>query len=193
MNDAKKFLAMIEHPALDLLNTVSKVEGELVDALNSDDDVQRWLATMGFPVAGRMKLERLELLRAARRLRGLVRSAVEARSAGEDVDCRALNSFLAKGESRMRLTLGRDQSLRAERYWGGETAEQILGPIAEAAAELLASGNFNLIRRCEDQTCVLWFYDRTKAHRRRWCSTATCGNRNKIAAFRERQRQGLAQ
>jgi len=58
---------------------------------------------------------------------------------------------------------------------------------AEAAAELLAEGDFELIRRCESESCVLWFYDRTKSHRRRWCSMASCGNRHKVAAFRSRR------
>ncbi|MEQ1718679.1 MAG: CGNR zinc finger domain-containing protein, partial [Hyphomicrobium sp.] len=29
-----------------------------------------------------------------------------------------------------------------------------------------------------------------KGHRRRWCSQTMCGNRAKVAAFRERQRLG---
>jgi predicted RNA-binding Zn ribbon-like protein len=42
------------------------------------------------------------------------------------------------------------------------------------------------VRRCEGVDCVLWFYDRTKAHRRRWCSMEGCGNRAKVARFRSR-------
>ncbi|MDX3854896.1 CGNR zinc finger domain-containing protein [Streptomyces sp. AK02-01A] len=35
---------------------------------------------------------------------------------------------------------------------------------------------------------LLWFYDRTKSHRRRWwwCSMETCGNRTKVRARRSR-------
>jgi predicted RNA-binding Zn ribbon-like protein len=71
----------------------------------------------------------------------------------------------------------------------GRTPEQWLAPVAKAAAELLAGGYFELVRRCEDRDCVLWFYDRTKSHHGRWCSMAICGNRNKVAAFRQRQQQ----
>jgi predicted RNA-binding Zn ribbon-like protein len=66
------------------------------------------------------------------------------------------------------------------------TPEQLLMPVALSGAELLASGNFDLVRACESAECVLQFYDRTKSHRRRWCSMATCGNRHKVAAFRAR-------
>ena len=65
----------------------------------------------------------------------------------------------------------------------------MLGPVAEAAAELIANGDFSLIRRCENPQCVLWFYDRTKAHVRRWCSMAACGNRHKVTAYRGRKRR----
>jgi CGNR zinc finger len=60
--------------------------------------------------------------------------------------------------------------------------------VALAAAELLANGDFDLVRTCESDDCVLHFYDRTKSHRRRWCSMATCGNRAKVQTFRARQR-----
>jgi predicted RNA-binding Zn ribbon-like protein len=35
----------------------------------------------------------------------------------------------------------------------------------------------------------MWFYDRTKGHRRRWCTSTGCGNRAKVAAFRARASQ----
>jgi predicted RNA-binding Zn ribbon-like protein len=34
---------------------------------------------------------------------------------------------------------------------------------------------------------VLFFYDTTKNHARRWCSMAFCGNRHKVAAHYRRQ------
>ena len=78
--------------------------------------------------------------------------------------------------------------MRIEKVRRKDTAEAILGPVAEAAAELLARTDFELVKRCEDETCVLWFTDRTKSHRRRWCSMLLCGNRHKVAAYRRRLR-----
>ena len=75
--------------------------------------------------------------------------------------------------------------------FAADTAEQLFVPLAEAAAELLACGNFDLVRKCEDNKCVLWFYDRTKSHKRRWCSMAICGNRAKVAAHRKRPKRGI--
>ncbi|MFI4982934.1 MAG: CGNR zinc finger domain-containing protein, partial [Nevskiales bacterium] len=61
-------------------------------------------------------------------------------------------------------------------------------PVAEAVASLLAQGDFTLVRTCESSDCTLWFHDHTKSHRRRWCSMAQCGNRQKVAAFRARRK-----
>lgn len=48
----------------------------------------------------------------------------------------------------------------------GESAQQP-GPVAEQAADLLVNGDFSLVRECKHPDCTLWFYDLTKAHRRR--------------------------
>ncbi len=66
---------------------------------------------------------------------------------------------------------------------------QLLGPVAEAAADLLCYGNPAYVKKCENPDCVLYFYDGTKNHSRRWCSMKACGNRTKVAAFYERKRQ----
>jgi predicted RNA-binding Zn ribbon-like protein len=185
----QEFLWIGDHPALDLLNTVSKVDGQLVDALGTDDDVRRWLAKAGFAVGENVNPRPMALLRAAQRLRQIVRTAIEARKSGKRVDEKPLNEFLSSCESHLALTAAPDKSLKMERLWNAERAEAFLAPIAEAAAELLANGDFQLVQVCHDAECVLWFYDRTKSHHRRWCSMASCGNRNKVAVFRKRHQQ----
>ena len=57
----------------------------------------------------------------------------------------------------------------------------------EAAADLACNADFRLIRACNGRACTLLFLDRTKAHGRRWCSMAVCGNRAKAAAHRARK------
>jgi predicted RNA-binding Zn ribbon-like protein len=176
-----------DHPALDLLNTVVMVDGALVDQLQADRDVVQWLAAVGAGVETDAATPK-NLVGAARRLREILRGAVACRKSGKAVDVAPINEFLARGESSLVLSPGPRKKLTVERRWAGGTAEQVLAPIAEAGAELLATGDFELVRRCESADCVLWFYDRTKSHRRRWCSMASCGNRHKVAAFRERQK-----
>lgn len=73
-----------------------------------------------------------------------------------------------------------------KRRW--RSPESLLLPISRAIADVICDEDFGLIRACEGHACTLMFVDRTKSHRRRWCSMAVCGNRAKQAALRERQR-----
>ncbi len=65
----------------------------------------------------------------------------------------------------------------------------LLYPIAHSASELLCEKNQSFVRRCENPNCVLYFYDTSKNHSRRWCSMSTCGNRIKVAAHYKRRRK----
>ena len=177
-----------EPPALQILNTVPLVDGELVDALQSDNDVLQWLAQAGWPVAKEpSSLRPSSLLSAARKLRETIRTLIERRKAGKRLDVSALNEFLSESRSYLELVPEKNGSTQLIRRWKRRTPEEILAPLAEAAADFLTTADFDLVRRCESEDCVLWFYDQTKSHRRRWCSMATCGNRHKVAAFRKRQ------
>ena len=177
-----------DHIALDLLNTVLRVKGQLVDTLQTDESVLDWLrgAGQGVPSRERRAFPPGALVSAARKLREVVRDAIHKRKSGKPVNVRALNGFLADGLSHLSLVSQKDGSIRLERQWKTNSAELLLAPLAEAAADLLANGDFDLIRKCSSDDCVLWFYDRTKSHHRKWCSVSACGNRSKVAAFRQR-------
>ena len=65
-----------------------------------------------------------------------------------------------------------------------------LWPIARAASDVLTSDADRAhLRECADDTCAWLFVDRTKNHSRRWCDMNTCGSRNKVRDFRERQKR----
>ena len=184
-----RVLFLAGHPALDFLNTRMRVNGELVDFLQGNEDVLGWLERAGFPVA-RMRPDKapISLVDAARTLRESIRSLVEKRRAGRRGDPSVLNRFLAQAQSHPRLVWNKPRSPAIDRVRRQDTPAGILGPVAEAAADLLATADFSLVKRCEDETCVLWFSDQTKSHHRRWCSPALCGNRHKVAAYRKRRR-----
>ena len=65
---------------------------------------------------------------------------------------------------------------------------KILVPIAESMADLLCYGDLSYLRKCERDDCILYFYDTTKNHKRRWCSMAICGNRAKAAKFYQKKK-----
>lgn len=173
--------------ALDFLNTRVRVGGAVLDLLQTDEDVRSWLAQAGLPAPKAvLRSEPLSLLRAARLLRENIRSLVEKRKSGRRGDPTVLNRFLAQGRSYPQLLWDRAHSLTLRRVSQRDGDNAVLAPVAEAAAVLLATADFSLVKRCEGETCVLWFLDRTKSHRRRWCSTKVCGNRHKVAAYRKR-------
>ena len=179
---------LADDPVLDMLNTLANIDATPWDFWKTDADVARWLVRLEWVEEGRIPgFEEGALLNAARTLREVIRELVAARKNGEAGNPAALNGFLRKAVSHPQLVWPASGAPQLERQRRQQTAEQFLSPIAEAAANLLVAGDFNLIRRCEHPECILWFYDRTKAHKRRWCSMALCGNRHKVAEFRKRK------
>jgi len=170
-----------DHPALDLMNTVALGK----ESWHSDADVMNWLKDAGFAAGGKAPHG---LLETGRKLREIVRGLVHARKHGHKLDVAPLNALLAHAQRHLALHAHADGSVTLETHYAADTPERLLAPLAESAAQLLAEGDFGLIRKCEDHECTLWFLDRTKSHRRRWCSMALCGNRNKVASFRQRQK-----
>jgi predicted RNA-binding Zn ribbon-like protein len=166
-----------------------RINEDIVDILESAEDVFAWLkrAEVLVPATDCTPISE-PLLNSARRLRESIRELVEKRKAGEKGDPLVLNTFLAESQSYPQLIWSKANRLTMERVRAQETFESILAPIAEVAADLLTTADFRLIKRCEDESCVFWFYDLTKSHRRRWCSMELCGNRHKVASYRARRR-----
>lgn len=178
-----------DHPALNFINTLHMVGSELTDTWQSDEDVAAWTVREGLrDTLPSMTWPGGALLGKARNLRELARKAVEARKANKKLPLDDLNGFLEHSVSHCVLSAKSRINLHFDRVYGQKTVEQYLAPVVESVGELLSHADFDLVRHCEGERCVLWFYDRTKAHRRRWCSPQACGNRAKVAAFRARAR-----
>lgn len=182
-------LLLADHPALDLLNTRMVVEGQRRDLLDSDADAALWLEQIGFGPATDITAGDGQLLAGVRKLRECIEPLIAARLENRAADPSALNAFLQGAVPQLVWEEAGGPVL--DRFRQGDVNRQRLGRLAYAAAELLAEGNFELVRKCESPDCSLMFYDRTKSHKRRWCSMALCGNRHKVAEFRKR-RQGVA-
>jgi predicted RNA-binding Zn ribbon-like protein len=67
----------------------------------------------------------------------------------------------------------------------GSGLEQVFWPITRSAAELLTSDDISRVGECGGRECGWLFLDTSKAGRRRWCSMALCGNREKARRHRE--------
>jgi predicted RNA-binding Zn ribbon-like protein len=191
-----------DHLALDFLNSIASPKGVPVEWLRDGRDLVDWLeqANVIAPdVAARLRRPNDQraldgVAARAREFRDWLREFV-TRHKGKPLTTAAakalgpLNELLAGDTSYPVVEAGGgEQALRLRRVRRSEGPDELLRPIAEAAADLVCSVDFRLIRACEGSPCTLVFLDRTKAHSRRWCRMAVCGNRAKAAAHRARQR-----
>ncbi|MDX6282814.1 MAG: hypothetical protein QOH03_3885 [Kribbellaceae bacterium] len=113
-----------------------------------------------------------------------------------DASAGQLNELLEATRAAPRLTRPsppRDLTQDRETPWhlhfatpGVSMAGGWLAEFATAAAMLLGSPEYELLRRCGAERCDLLFLDATRNHTQRFCSTA-CQNRTKVAAFRARE------
>lgn len=67
--------------------------------------------------------------------------------------------------------------------------DHVLYNIVYSIIHTLDSISINRIRKCEHQECSLYFVDKSKSGKRRWCSMELCGNRKKAAEFYARKKK----
>lgn len=197
----QSFLWLGNLPCLDLVNTEVVSDGVPVDKLASFSDLLAWLREAGLvteqvvrPVRDRVvgRTEASATFRQALALRSSLRRMAERLTAGKgptDEQLEVINRVLSERPTHPKLVRragGFTLALVPER----DSAMQLLAPLAESAAWLLAEGDLSLLRHCENPKCVLYFYDTTRNGSRRWCSMAGCGSRAKAAAYYQRQRDG---
>jgi predicted RNA-binding Zn ribbon-like protein len=196
--DAESLVGLGDHPVLDFINSTATPVHERIELIGDGQGYLRWLELAGLISAGERETLRSrftpgDLDRAAVAAVGLrewLRPLMARWADGDpavpsDEQIAYLNAMLAAAREHPELARADgDLALTSRRDWA--SPEALLALPAEAAADLFAHGDRSLVRNCEDPTCTLWFYDRTKAHQRRWCSMAICGNRAKARAHRAR-------
>lgn len=165
--------------------------GRIRDTLADPEARRLWLATNagrlppGAVAAGDLGAGELRALRDA------VRALLDAVSGGTAPPPAALTlvNAAAAGAPVARLlcwTAGVDAP-RAEQSWvAADSVATLLGALAGATIDLLASPDRALVRRCGAPGCILFFV--RSRRRREWCSAA-CGNRARVARHRAGYRQ----
>jgi predicted RNA-binding Zn ribbon-like protein len=75
------------------------------------------------------------------------------------------------------------------RAWAGPvTGARVVATMARDAVTLLGGPGVRRLRRCSGRNCSIIFADTSRPGRRRWCAMDRCGNRDKVRAYRDRQR-----
>ncbi|MDV3222608.1 CGNR zinc finger domain-containing protein [Intrasporangium sp.] len=162
---------------LDFTNTVNARPNASRDWLATPEQARTWADAVGRETTA----ERIDAsaLAAARTLREQLHDifgalATGAKPAPEDLD--ALVRAHAAAVGRARLLRSEAGSYRLD--WPDDgTLTPVIDAVSNSAIELLAHGPLHRLGRCP--SCGWLFVDTSKNGRRRWCSMATCGARDK--------------
>ncbi len=181
------------HPALDFCNTWAGWDGRATrEYLATYDHLAVWAGFVELLPPERVRLLRRqakrrskaadEVLSRARRLRDALYATLRGDAPTRAFDLVAHEVHWATAGRRLRRF---DQTIEWE--FAPDTG---LGmPVAAAAwsaGELLTSSSLTHVRACPGPGCGWLFLD--PRGRRRWCTMATCGNREKVRRFATRQR-----
>jgi len=184
------------HPALDFVNTLDeRLSATPVERLSSypaltsfarqagliDPNTANRLLTQTSKGEGKRVLH--ETLGFRELLYSVLREYTNHRAPSAS-EAAALNERLA------RARLHRRFNVRAERIsltWDEPLApDRLLWELAATVDGLLLQHKPGRFRKCAAYDCGTLFLDVSKTGRRRWCSMANCGNRNKVQQFRAR-------
>jgi len=197
--DFIKPLFLGSHPAMDFLNTRPTPGGAPIELIGDGASYVAWLegakllhATTAQKLRRRFGAAALDAAAAeARELREWARDWIarwrDASGGAYKAELRRLNHLLARAKCYPEMVITKDGFQVTER-WRIDSADELIAVVAAQIASLVATEQPALVKRCAGTGCTLWFVDRTKAHSRLFCSATACGNRAKVAAFRERQR-----
>jgi len=196
--DTSKFYLVGNNLSVDFVNTRIRESGAPRDLLESFEDLVAWAVKAELldlsqakallqDWSGRPKAS--EVFKRALRFREALREMILDLERGAAVNPQALEAInLIMQEASGHAEVVRTEGGFEKRFHADFSEPgRLLAPIAEAAADLLCYGNPSYLRKCESTECVLYFYDVTKNHGRRWCSMTMCGNRAKAAAFYQRR------
>ena len=193
--DRAEFIFVGEHAAIDFANTISTAQGKWTEHFRAWPDVVDWLSLAGLSRNPSLNLSTslgADALESVVTLRQAWKAVLAKLLAGGDVGDKFMEHLNGLLESdSFRETLQHDGKhrfnlVRSVSQLSGERLALVI--FARQIALFLAEANLKYLRCCANTTsCVLYFYDTTKNHRRRWCSVSACGNRHKVAEFRKRQ------
>lgn len=178
---------------IDLLNSDwhdYRGSGRRADHLDDSAWRARYLARWGRRLAG---VPAAELVDGLKRLRAVLRQAVEFAVVGKPIPARVqreINTVMAAAPAVRRLERDGAAYSLCDVPQSREPAV-VLAEIAAAFAAVLAGGEPERIKICQNVDCRWVFYDRSKNRSRRWCENDTaCGTLMKVRRFRAKRRGG---
>ncbi|KAB7613250.1 hypothetical protein F9L33_11625 [Amylibacter sp. SFDW26] len=170
--------------ALDFVNTLVAYKDAPLDLIPDAAKFDGWLKAAGITPKRTFSMDEMQAIYG---LRTAMKAVFDARMSDKTPsaqDIATIDAYVASYTPNLQLTyVNKTFTLRPR----DEELEPhaILGKLAQMAAELLASVADGTLKNCSNPECVLVYKDTSRGSKRRWCSMKTCGNRAKVAAFRD--------
>jgi predicted RNA-binding Zn ribbon-like protein len=166
------------------VNTVDVQDGP--EELADPNTLGAWLVAHDLMASGQTVTE--ADLKHSIAVREAIRGVIGANSGARvyPLDIATLNE--AAAASRLRARFGAGGKARLEPEASGVAGA--MGRLVAALFVAMADEDWSRLKLCGSETCRWAFYDRSRNHSSRWCTMASCGNRQKARRFRERAKVG---
>ncbi|MBB3859480.1 putative RNA-binding Zn ribbon-like protein [Novosphingobium hassiacum] len=172
------------HLWIDFLNTRPVINGVAQDLIGTAQAIEHWARQANIAPGESATIDQPKALNALRQQLAQAFDCLAASKPLPDTLIVTINRLIDRSGVHLHVTnLGVDERL-----------ELVGPPVATAVAwdfaRFLAEFDHRRLRHCDNPACVMQFYDVGKNNRRRWCTMSLCGNRDKVAQYRERKSTG---
>ena len=184
-------------PCLDFVNTVNSRLEPVHDYFREYSDLYSWGHKLGILSSAQFnQLQKLaqtdpataeSTLLAAHTLRDLLYRLFSNAARGAEPHPKDRQSFVVfYGEAIAQSRLQKKDDHYVPTWDPAGSLDALLWPVIYSAGKLLLSGDLGHVRECPG--CGWLFLDTSKNQSRRWCSMNTCGARDKMRRYHNRQR-----
>lgn len=169
---------------IDFVNTTPIINGVTQNLIGTPQGVEHWARQANIALKDSTVIDSPKALNTLRE------------QLAEAFDCLAASRPLPDGliATINRLIARSGVHLHVSNHGVDERLQLVGPPVATAVAwdfaRFLADFDHRRMRHCDNPACVMQFYDVGKNNRRRWCTMSLCGNRDKVAQYRERKATG---
>jgi predicted RNA-binding Zn ribbon-like protein len=197
-DERERFIFLGGNLALDLVNTEIMVRGRKVDLLVTTQDATLWwkMAQQKYPQIiqeqghWEYSKQRVAALRVLRQeIRNLFEALIAQRQVNES-QLKELNTILREGYYALEVSpQGKVSAVYRTR--GNQESETLLA-IARAAMDLITMQDLSRLHACQNERCMLLFYDTTKSATRHWCSIACTNRARSLQNYRQTKEASLS-
>ena len=167
-------------PIFDFCNTIMIHPESKRELIENVEDLQRWFAHIGHEDLDITP----DILEAMIELRGELRAAFLVLLEDEDRGVNLLNQILEKHQTRLKIQPSH-KNYQIQYF----TDQAPKGIILSELVKIFENINLSRIKICYNERCSHFFYDTSKANRRKWCDMDSCGNKMKAKRFYARQKE----